>query len=301
MVNGGIKGHAAALLAASLFGLMSPTAKLLMAGGTVDGPALATLRVAGSAVLFWVLSLFRPGKPIRRHDWPALIGMSLCGMALNQYLYVIGVQYTSPTNGCVIATSTPVVTLLLSAMVLGQRITWRKAAGILLAASGALCLMLGSAVSGGRTGSAMGDALCLLSQLSAACYFVFFGRLLRRYPIMTLLKWLFTISAALALPLFAPHLMRVGWQQIQPHEWFSCAYVVGIGTFICYLLLAAAQKRLQPPVVAAYNYIQPVIAAAAGICWGLDRLTGIKAMAIILIAIGVWNVTQPGRRVCPKG
>lgn len=297
MVNERIKGHLSALLAASLFGLMSPVAKWLMAGGSIDGPVLATLRVAGSAVLFWSLSLFHPGKPIRRHDWPALIGMSLCGMALNQYLYVIGVQYTSPTNGCVIATSTPVVTLLLSALVLGQRITWRKAAGILLAACGALCLLLGSAVNGGVAGNTKGDALCMLSQLSAACYFVLFGRLLRRYPIMTLMKWLFTISTALALPLFTPHLMQVEWSQIQSHEWLSCAYVVGIGTFICYLLLAAAQKRLLPPTVAAYNYVQPVIAAAAGICWGLDRLTGIKAMAIILIAIGVWNVTRPGCRV----
>ncbi len=295
MVKERFKGHVAALLAACLFGLMSPMAKGAMSSGTLDGLSLATLRVVGSAALFWLISPFAPGKCIRRRDWPALIGMSLCGMALNQYLYVVGVQYTSPTNGCVIATATPVFTLLLSAVVLRQRMTLAKVWGVVLAASGAIVLILGSTVSGGIVGNATGDILCVLSQVSAACYFVFFRRIIQRYPIITLMKWLFTVSALLALPLFAHHLIRVEWAQMQLYEWLGCAYVVGIGTFVCYLLLVAGQKRLAPSTVAAYNYVQPVVAAMAGICWGLDRFTGLKAMAIILIAVGVWNVTRAQR------
>ncbi len=282
------KGHLAALSAACLFGLMSPVCKVAMGSGVVDGPALAAMRVCGSACMFWLVSLFVRGQRIRRRDWPALIAMSLCGMGLNQFLYVTGLQYTSPTNACVIGTSTPIVALLLSALFLHMRITARRAVGIVLACCGALVLLLGSVHGGG--GNLLGDVLCLCSQLAAACYFVFFGRLIRRYRVITLMKWLFTISAVAALPFFGEHLTELPWSDIQPVEWLSCAYVVGVGTFVCYLLLNAGQSRLAPPVVAAYNYVQPVIAAAAGILWGVDALTWQKVVAVLLIIGGVWLV-----------
>lgn len=284
------KGHLAALAAACLFGLMSPVCKVAMSSGVVDGPALATMRVCGSACMFWLISFCVPGQRIRRRDWLPLVGMSLCGMALNQFLYVTGVQHTSPTNGCVIGTSTPIMALLLSAVFLKMRITWRRGVGIALACAGALLLLLGSAQ--GIGGHLKGDAMCLCSQVAAACYFVFFGRLIRRYRVITLMKWLFTISAVVVLPIFGPHLAALEWEALRPVEWLSCTYVVCIGTFVCYLLLNAGQSRLAPPVVASYNYVQPVIAAAAGILWGVDALTWQKVAAILLIAAGVWNVTR---------
>lgn len=83
-------------------------------------------------------------------------------MGLNQFRYVTGLQYTSPTNACVIGTSTPIVALLLSALFLHMRITARRAVGIVLACCGALVLLLGSVHGGG--GHLLGDALCLCSQ-----------------------------------------------------------------------------------------------------------------------------------------
>ena len=63
-----VKGHAAALLAACLFGLMSPMCKFVMQDGTVNGISLALMRVICSAVLFWVTSCFVKSQKIRRED-----------------------------------------------------------------------------------------------------------------------------------------------------------------------------------------------------------------------------------------
>ncbi|MBR5895892.1 MAG: DMT family transporter [Akkermansia sp.] len=290
ILRGSAGGHLAALAAACLFGLMSPVCKVAMGSGVVDGPALATMRVCGSACMFWLVSLCMPGQRIRRRDWPALMAMSLCGMALNQFLYVTGVQYTSPTNGCVIGTSTPIMALLLSAVFLKMRITRQRAIGIGLACCGALFLLLGSAHGAG--GHLKGDVYCLCSQVAAACYFVFFGRLIRRYRVVTLMKWLFTISSLVVLPVFGPHLAGLDWPALGITEGVSCIYVVAIGTFVCYLLLNVGQSRLAPPVVAAYNYVQPVVAATAGILWGVDELTWQKVLAILLIAGGVLLVSS---------
>lgn len=291
MMRSELRGHAAALLAVLFFGLMSPVSKLVMQGGIIDGALLASFRIAGSAILFWLLSLLVPSQPIRRRDWPALIGMSLCGMACNQYLFVIGVQYTSPTNACVVTTSTPVMTMAMAALVLHERLTRRRVLGLVLGAGGALTLILGSASGSGQGGSVLGDVLCLLSQFFACCYFIFFGGLIRRYRTLTLMKWLFAISALGSLPFMAPSWAALPWAALSWREWAGMLYVVLIGTFVCYILLIMAQRRLSPSVVATYNYVQPAVAATAGVLWGLDVLTFQKLLAVLLIIAGVRLVT----------
>lgn len=287
-----MKGHACTLMAALLFGLMSPMCKLAMQSGVVDGINIATLRVTGAALLFWLISPLVPRERIERKDWLALIGMSCCGMLLNQFCYVIGIQYTSPTNACVVGTITPVFTFILSAIVWKLLLMKRKVIGLCLAISGALLLMIGSQAKGGLSGNPLGDGLCLVSQFSAACYFVFFWNVLRRYHAITIMKWLFLIASLIVLPFAGPALVQLPWEQVNLTELFGICYVVVCGSFFAYLMLIIGQQRLEPPTVATYNYVQPLIAAAVGIVLGLDALNWQKCAAMLLIAWGVWFVTH---------
>ena len=171
-----LKAHLCTLGAAVLFGFMSPMCKLAMQSELVNGLLLAFFRVSGAALLFWMISPLMPRERIEKKDWLPLLGMSLCGMLINQFLYVLGIQYTSPSNACVIGTSTPVMTFMLAAVFLHQKVTAQRVMGFLAASAGALVLILGSGTRGGISGSPLGDSLCLISQFSAACYFVFFGK-----------------------------------------------------------------------------------------------------------------------------
>lgn len=280
-----LKGHISTLGAVILFGLMSPMCKLAMQNGAVDGLLLAFFRVSGAALLFWLISPLFSREKIARRDWLPLLGMSLCGMVINQFLYVLGIQYTSPTNACVVGTSTPVMTFILAALFLHHRVTWLKVGGFLLASVGALVLILGSG--GGLSGHPLGDTLCLISQFSAACYFVFFGGVLRRYHPVTIMKWLFLFATVLTVLPISGRLAALPTAAFSMHELFAIAYVVIGGSFFSYLLLIVGQRRLEPPTVAAYNYVQPIIAAAVGILLGLDILTWQKCLALLLIASGV--------------
>lgn len=280
-----IKGHLCTLGAVLLFGLMSPMCKLAMQNGAIDGLLLAFFRVSGAALLFWLISPLAPREKIARHDWLPLLGMSLCGMVINQFLYVLGIQYTSPTNACVVGTSTPVMTFILAAMFLHHRVTLPRVGGFLLASIGALVLILGSG--GGLSGHPLGDTLCLISQFSAACYFVFFGGVLRRYHPVTVMKWLFLFATVLTLLPMSSRLIALMSANFSVHELFAIVYVVIGGSFFSYLLLIVGQRRLDPPTVAAYNYVQPIIAAVVGIMLGLDMLTWQKCLSLLLIAAGV--------------
>lgn len=289
-----LRGHICTLGAVILFGLMSPMCKLAMQSGTIDGLLLAFFRVSGAAVLFWLISPLVAGREkIERRDWLPLLGMSLCGMVINQFLYVFGIQYTSPTNACVVGTSTPVMTFVLAALFLHQRVTLLRVGGFLLATCGALVLILGSG--GGLSGNPFGDGLCFVSQFSAACYFVFFGGVLRRYHPVTLMKWLFLLATLLTLLPMSGELAELPGAVFSASELGAIAYVVIGGSFFSYLLLIVGQRHLDPPTVAAYNYVQPLIAAVVGIGLGVDILTWQKCLSLLLIAGGVLLISKQAK------
>lgn len=287
-----LRAHGITLGAFICFGLMSPLCKWAMESGLVSGVSMAGFRLCGAALLFWAVSPVVPRQRVERDDWLPLIIMSLCGMGINQFCYVLGVQYTSPTNACVVTTSTPVFTFILSAVFLHAAVTLRRVAGLIIAAAGALVLILGSQMEGGRSGSPVGDAICLFSQLSVSFYFVFFSGVIKKYHPVVLMRWLFLISAVLTAPLWLHEMLSMPWKQLGPAEIWGSAYVVFFGSFISYLLMIVGQRHLEPATVTAYNYIQPVIAAVVGISLGVDALTWQKVVAVICIAAGVWAISR---------
>ena len=286
------RAHLITLAAFLCFGLMSPMCKWAMEGGMITGVSMAAFRLCGAAALFWLISPVVPRQSIDKEDWKHIIIMSLCGMGINQFCYVIGVQHTSPTNACVITTSTPVFTFVLSALFLHAAVTLRKVGGLVLAATGALILILGSQLQGGKSGNVIGDSICLFSQLSATCYFVFFSGVIKKYHPVILMRWLFLISAVLTLPVWIRSVITLPWGTLGMPEIIGTTYTVLFGSFISYLLMIVGQRHLEPPTVAAYNYIQPVIAATVGISLGVDELTWQKVMAVVFIAVGVWFITR---------
>lgn len=286
------RAHLITLAAFLCFGLMSPMCKWAMASGMITGVSMAAFRLCGAAVLFWLISPMVPKQSIDKEDWKHLVIMSLCGMGINQFCYVIGVQHTSPTNACVITTSTPVFTFVLSALFLHTAVTLRKVGGLVLAATGALILILGSQLQGGKSGNVLGDAICLFSQLSATCYFVFFSGVIKKYHPVILMRWLFLISAVLTLPIWVHSVYNLNWSAWGKAEITGTVYTVLFGSFISYLLMIVGQRQLEPSTVAAYNYIQPIIAATVGIMLGVDELTWQKVAAAIFIAAGVCTIAK---------
>jgi drug/metabolite transporter (DMT)-like permease len=54
----------------------------------------------------------------------------------------------------------------------------------------------------------------------------------------------------------------------------------------------AAQRVLRPTVLSMYNYVQPIVASIVAVIWGLGTFGWSKALAIVLVFLGVYIVTQ---------
>lgn len=293
------KGHGAMLLANTSWGLMSPLAKIVMAGGVVTPLVLTDLRIFGAMVLFWIVSFFQKPEHVPSRDMLKLFAASLLAIVFNQGSFLFGVGLSSPADASIITTSMPLWAMLLAAIFLREPITGKKVMGIAFGAGGALMLILSSvqtsgAASGGN--QVAGDLLVLFAQLSYASYLVLFKNFIGKYSLVTVMKWMFTYAFICALPFSYSNLVATDWMALGLNDVMSIGFIVVFATFVSYMFIVVGQKNLRPTVAGMYNYVQPVVACIVTVYLGLDSFNLMKGVAVMLIFGGVFLVTTSKSR-----
>ncbi|MDR1415743.1 MAG: DMT family transporter [Odoribacteraceae bacterium] len=292
-------GHAAIFVTNILFGLNISISKTLLSDW-ISPAGLTFARMAFGAAAFWTLSLFVKRERVTGGDMLILFICALLGIAVNQTFFVFGLERTSPIDAGLIATLNPMLVMLIAAVILREPITWKKAGGVLVGASGALLIIWQSATThGGDEGASLaGNLFCLLSVVSYCIYLVISRPVAQRYSPVTLMKWMFLFAAAMLLPFSIGELDKAPilsaeatWTAI-----LSLLYVLAGATFLAYLLIPVALKRIRPTTISMYNYLQPIVAGIAAIIIGQSILTWDKPVATILIFAGVYLVTQSKSR-----
>ncbi len=294
--NRALWAHVCILSANVCWGLMSPIGKDAMLHG-VDNLNLVFMRAVGGAVFFWIVSLFVKREHVPLKDIFAFCGAGLLGLIFNQCCFTIGLSITSPSNASIVTTALPIFAMILSAIILKEPITGRKALGVCIGCSGALILILGSAAAhDSRVGDIRGDLMCIFAQLSFALYLALYRDYLRRYSPVTVSKWMFTWAALLMSPFLVPHAAQTAWLEIPGRAWAEAGFVVVFGTCIAYMLMQIAQSILRPTVVSIYNYVQPVVAVSVSLVCGMCVFTWKQAIAVVLVFSGVWLVIKSKSR-----
>lgn len=304
--SGRWKGHVAMFMANVAWGAMSPVTKDVLLSGTITPVALSAIRIAGGAMLFWVFSMLLPARiapseHIQKTDWPMLFLASVLMISANQGLYIIGIGYTSPIDSAVMSALTPVITMVLAALLIGQPITLLKVAGVIMGLGGALLMVLANGHGSESASNPMlGDTLCLAAQFCAALYYVKFVSIINRYSPFTMMKWMFTFAAITYVPCVIPWILDVDFKTLPLDIWFELAYIIIFATFIAYLLIPFSQRYLRPTVMAMYNYLQPASAALLASLLGVGTFGAVKVLATGLIFVGVWFVTRSKGRLATK-
>lgn len=279
-------------MACAFWGLMAPLGKDAMTHG-LDGISMVTFRVVGGACLFWITSLFTEKRHVPLRDKLMFAGAGLFGLVLNQCCYTIGLSITSPVNASIVTTSMPIFAMILSAIILKEPLTGKKAIGVLMGCSGALILILTSAAAvSDKVGDIRGDLLCLGAQFSFALYLSLFNPLIKRYDVFTINKWMFLWASLMILPFTSVHMAGIEWGSVPVRTWVEAGYVVLFGTYLGYILTMIGQRTLRPTVVSVYNYVQPIVSVSASIVLGISMLQLSQALAVLLVFLGVWLVNK---------
>ena len=281
------------------WGLMAPFLKDLLNGGIITPMALSGYRIIGGALLFWLISLFiKPDKnacnSIERRDIVPLIIASLLVIGLNQVLIIVGMSLTSPVDASVVCSLTPIFTLIFGAIFMGIAFTWNKALGVTIGLAGALIFVFTGQADAETyvSNPVLGDVACLMAQVFGALYLVCFTKLISKYSLITLMKWMFLISGIAVLPFSLPDMLAVDWSQVILMEYIDLIFIILFGTCLAYMLIPVAQRRVEPTIIAMYNYLQPVVAVVFSVIAGLATFSIANAIATAMVFVGVWIVNR---------
>lgn len=272
-----------------VFGLMAPFSKDAMNSG-VTGFQLATFRICGAALLFWLSSIVVPQQHVPKRDLLRIAAASIFGIVLAQGGLILGLSLTSPINATMEITTQPIFALLLAAIILHERISHRKAAGVLLGFVGAAILVLLTTSDNGKAADFRGDIIVFVSQISFALYLTIFSDIIKRYSLFTFNKWMFTFASIFLLPLTFSDMMQLKWTTLSLRTIGEIAYIIVFCTFITFLLVVYSQRKLSSTVVSTYNYVQPFVTVTASLLMGLAVFQWQHLIAAILIFTGVWLV-----------
>lgn len=287
-------GHIAILATNFIFGLNTPIAKTIVPEW-ISPYALTLVRMAFATLIFWGVGLFAKKEHVSGRDLVTIFFGALFGLVGAQLSFANALLYTSPVNISIIAAMTPVAVMLLAAAVLKEPITLKKAAGVLIGASGALLIILHSnSISNSKESNLIGNLLCIVNVITYAIYLVITRPVSQRYSPVTLMKWMFFFSALISLPLGIGDIpeAKVFSDATRLNIVLRLAYIVVMATGIAYFLVPMALKRIRPTTVSMYNNVQPIVASIIAIIIGQDVLSWDKPIAACLVFTGVYLVTQ---------
>jgi drug/metabolite transporter (DMT)-like permease len=251
----------------------------------------AWLRVAGSAAVLALLVRHDESPPLPRSDNRLLIGFAILGVVINQTMFLTGLSLTTVQVSAILITTIPVFAAG-AAIALGrERASVRRFAGIALAMAGAL-LVVGGESLGGSWRSTAGAVMIVVNCLSFALYLVLSKPAMARLSARRVVARMFTVGTILMLPISGYSLLHQRWRAIPPAAWIALALVIAGPTVGAYLLNAWALRHADSSVVAAYTYLQPVLATILGAIFLGEQIRAIVVAAALMIFGGVWLTSR---------
>ncbi len=284
----------AATLVSIIYGLTFTIAKDVMPK-YIEPFGFIVIRVFGATVLFWLVSFFGPKEKIAKEDFPRIIAAAFFGVALNMLTFFKGLSYTSPIMGAVLMVTTPMIVLILSAIIMKERMQNRKIFGIILGLAGTVTLIF----FGGKFGktinapnASLGNLLVFINAVSYGFYLIVVKKLMDKYNAFTFVKWIYTFGFILVLPFGWNEFHAINWTIIPTDIFWKIGFVILFSTFFTYLLNLLSMRELKPTTVAVFIYLQPLFATIFAVSLGKDELNLVKLLSAVLIFAGVYLVTQ---------
>jgi len=297
-----VEGVVALVGVQALFGLFPLAIKVTTdpdAGG-FSPRAVVAWRIAWGAGVLFALACLRHGRRalVPRAELPRLALLGFLGIVFNQVLATEGVHRTQVTKAGLLMCLIPVFTYGLALALRHERFRPARAAGLGLAFLGALLLVGSNAESAAlRARELLGDLMIVGNTFSYALFLVLAKPLLARRPVLVVLAWIYVMSLW-SLPLIAHGEILVP-RHASPSVWWGMGFTVVFLTVVAYLMNTFALARVSASTTAAFIYLQPLVAGAAGYLVRGERLGARALVAALFLLVGLFLVTRPGPRASP--
>jgi len=284
--------HGSILVAIVFWGLAFTAIKLALAH--MSWITLTFLRLLIASGLYAVyLAVAKQKMRIERRDIPRIALIGFCAFTAYHLFLNLGEMdpmTTAGTSALVIA-SAPAFMAVLAVIILKEKVTRGRVAGISLAFAGlAVMLFLSSPGSVYRVSLTVGAAFVLPAAILAALYSVLAKTFQTRYPPLQLTATAMFFGTLFTLPLVFIDAPRT-WSDFTGMGVSGLLPALFLGifpTFLSYGIWFRSLQRMEASAIGAYVYISTLIAVIAGIIVLGETLTIPAILGGAMVIAGVF-------------
>jgi drug/metabolite transporter (DMT)-like permease len=226
---------------------------------TVDAFTLTLVRsVIAAVVMGGILAMWKGKIPFRREDLRLLLGLSLLAIPVNQFLFLFGMRYTTPSNAALLYATTPLFVLLFSRWFIGEPMTGRKVAGVVLGFIGVTIVIFERGFSASME-YLLGNFVIFLAVLAWALYTVYGKRFTRRYGAVQASSATLILGTILFIPIGLIPALRFPYETLTTAHWMGILYLGILTSVFSYFLWYYALARIEAGKVALFSNLQPIL------------------------------------------
>jgi drug/metabolite transporter (DMT)-like permease len=233
-----------------------------------------------------------------KKDLFAFAGLGLLGITFHQWLQSTALVTAQASTAAWIVSTSPVFIALLGWLVLQEKLSWLRTAGILLATLGVMLVVskgnLGSTLLGKAWGT--GDILILISAFNWAIFSVFSRGLLNRHPATRMMFFVMLFGWLFSSVLF---FAGSGLKEITTLAWDGWMGVLFLGIFcsgLAYIFWYDALQTLPASQAGVFLYIEPLVTLVVAAAMLGEKIVLASALGGGIILFGVWLVNRSSEK-----
>ena len=228
-------------------------------------------------------------------DYASIIFLGFLGMFLYSAFYYLGLEHLSAQEGCIINYLWPVMTVLFSAVLLREKLTFLKITAMLCSFGGVVILTIG-----GSTAAGGNRILGIAASLLSAALYGLFSVLNKKYnydqSLSMMVIWLSSGIFAAVYGVFTET-----WVPITASQWPGLIWIGIMTDAAAYLFWAlAVNGSKDSAAIANLAYLTPFISMVISSAMLGEKIRLQAVFALVLIIGGILLQSVPFRKLRPK-
>ncbi|MCD1295801.1 EamA/RhaT family transporter [Methanocella sp. CWC-04] len=257
---------------------------------SINSIELASIRFFIAAPVLAIVSYFLKGKEIfkiDKKDYMTFILLAITGVTVQYILQVSAQNYTTATNCSLLINSSVFFIMILSTMLLDEKMTLRKLSGAIIGFLGVALLVSKGEMAFDLGGHLLGDILIIICAAMWAVYSISGKKISSKYHPLTILNYTFILGTIGLVPFYfmTPHMniMEIPMDAIA-----AILFLALFCSIVAYIVYNTALEKIGASRVALYIYLVPLSTIIMAMIVLNETMTVLSGIGGLLVLTGMY-------------
>jgi drug/metabolite transporter (DMT)-like permease len=221
----------------------------------------------------------------RPHEWFLLVFLGLTGVSLLYVIQFAALELTTAINASILINSSVLFIAILSFSILGERMSKKRIAGIVMAFIGILVVISNGKLKFFNSSTFIGDVLMVFDGLVWAGYTIAGKKILESHQPDLVTAWAFVFGTLTMIPFLV---VRRFYIPAMTLTWISLLYLAILCSIFAYLVWYWALEKEDASRVAVYIYLIPLFTAVMAYFVLNEPIGMLKIIGGFLTIVGIY-------------